>query len=82
MIIPASFDVQLLEPQEVKRGDGRRGVTFARLNRELIVIPLAEGETWIKCEFGGLLIIHPQRRPVWCRVGEDGHYLRNQVEIQ
>lgn len=76
-----SIHVQFLQPHEIKRGDGRRGVTFAKLDRELIVIPLREGEIWMECAFGGLLIIHPLRNPVWCRVTEAGQYLRSVVEI-
>ncbi len=79
-MLPTHIDVQLLQPEELKHIDGRRGVAFARLNRELVVISLQEGETWVQAPAGGVLVIHPLRKPVWCRIDDDGRYVRSPVE--
>jgi hypothetical protein len=78
---PETIEVRFLKPQELKRADGLRGVAFAKLNRELIVIPLNEGETWTTYPEGGILVIHPLRKPVWCRIGDDHRYVRSVLEI-
>lgn len=72
-------EIRMLQPREIKRGDGRRGVTFAYIDRDLVVIPLNEGETWMLHGPGGILILHPSRKPMWCRM-ENGRYVRTRLE--
>jgi hypothetical protein len=72
-------EVRFIDPVELKRGDGRRGVATAYVDRDLFVISLRDDETWMKAPAGGILIMHPSNPPMWCRF--DGTtYLRSQVE--
>lgn len=74
------LNVRFIEPVELKRADGRRGVATAFVNAELFVIVLRDGETWMKAPAGGILIAHPSEPPMWCRF--DGTtYLRSRVEL-
>lgn len=73
-------EVTLLKPVELKRGDGRRGVTFARIGRDLVVIPLHEGETWQPFEAGGIVILHQRHPPVWCHMA-GGKYVRTVLQV-
>lgn len=72
--------VELLKPQEIKREDGRRGITFARINRDLVVIPLREGETWMLHPIAGIVILHPLHVPMWCHM-QGGRYVRTPLEL-
>ncbi len=74
-------DVRFLEPRELMRDDGRRGVAVAYVKRDLFVIPLECGMTWAKHPGGGIILTSPWlTRPLWCRF-EGTTYVREVMEL-
>jgi hypothetical protein len=79
MMVTAA-DVRFIEPRELKRADGKRGIAVAYVKRDLFVISLPHDMSWIKHPQAGILLIHPQRRPLWCRF-EGTTYVRSELEL-
>jgi hypothetical protein len=75
-IVPS--DVRFLEPREMIRDDGRRGIAVAYVKKDLFVIPLEHGMTWAKHPGGGVIITHPWGPPLWCHF-EGTTYIRTKL---
>lgn len=43
---------------------------------------LGPGETWTTHPSGGIIVAHPDRKPLWCREAEDGSYVQEWLEPQ
>jgi len=71
---------KFLDPYEIKRGDGKRGVAVALIGEELFAVTLRDGETWAKHPMCGIVIAHPFLCPVWCRF-EGYTYIRSALEL-
>lgn len=76
----ARAQFRFIEPYEIRRGDGKRGIAVALIARELFVITLRDGETWSKHPEHGIIIFHPFLAVTWCRF--HGYtYVRSELKV-
>lgn len=53
---------------------------FVPIDGARFVRELTEGETWRPHPDGGVIILHPDRRPLWCR-HEGGAYVQDWLDV-